>query len=353
MVLAHNYKAASDILAYLVLKYDLPVLRLPQKKAALVDNYLSEEHFLSTLQLIDCLKKNTDFIKTLHFRKCDSAILSDYKPPPKAQPEKIRDASPFVTDSKEYFPEQIARDVPRASFGKVDPPFAQIKNTIEEHDLNVKENDNVFKKLGKVWFLKYNIEEFGLFPDNEKYEYIYFLLDLTSTDANTSHGSVYNTELVAKVKKALPIDDEGVVGNNDLNYTDFQNELTHRDIKKFKEVGQSILERLNNANKRNNQDDIKSAEKELSKYQSHLLNEYGIRSWVGKDGGTLNFKRYHRTIKELEKIRQLVKNQINNAIKDFDDSMPAFSRHLKLSIKVKSNETIYMPEQKIKWYLAA
>jgi hypothetical protein len=48
---------------------------------------------------------------------------------------------------------------------------------------------------------------------------------------------------------------------------------------------------------------------------------------------------------------ELVKNQINKAIKDFD-TMPRFKSHLQHSLKIKSNKTVYSPEIPVPWYVS-
>jgi hypothetical protein len=51
---------------------------------------------------------------------------------------------------------------------------------------------------------------------------------------------------------------------------------------------------------------------------------------ISNDGMTISFHELYRPPKEIEKMRQLVKNQIKNATKDFD-RMPRFRSHLQHS----------------------
>jgi hypothetical protein len=247
---------------------------------------------------------------------------------------------------------EILEDRRDAPFG---PAVHPLRLAIEEHEGDIKQSSNVFALIGKVWFVKYAQEEWGLYPDQEKYRYIARLLSLSASSTKSPHAeySIYNDELYQKVSGKLVVGglQNGVKVMRDLNESDLSDKLAVEDIRKFRTLGYKLLEQLRDARDGGNRDSIKKAEENIDTYRSHVFNEYGIKAVISKDEETISFRVFHRASTEIEKLRQLVKNQINKAIKDFD-TMPKFKFHLKHSLKMKSNRTFYSFELPTIWYVS-
>jgi hypothetical protein len=231
-------------------------------------------------------------------------------------------------------------------------PSVILKNVIEEHERDIKINPNVFSLIGNVWFVKFKNQEWGLYPDHEKYKYIVYLLELTKSFSENHDYYIYNSDLISKIKdKSASSANDDAALKEDLNESDLGKELTSEDFKKFQDIGYNLLEELNVAKQVEDPIKQKEAEEGFKTYQSHILNEYGIKSQISDDGLKIYFGIYYRPSKEGEKLRQLIKNQTNNAIKDFKEGMPKLAKHLKLCIKTKLKKTVYMPEQ-IHWLVS-
>ena len=225
----------------------------------------------------------------------------------------------------------------------------------------LKRSPNVFALIGRVWFVKFAQREYGLFPDQEKYRYIANVLSLCEGNpkAHDAEYSIYNTDLCAKVK-GEPIgenpEDTGTAlkefGEADLGNCDLSDKLSLDEFRSFKKQGYDLLDQLWDARMGGNQDRIKKSEKNVDSYRLYLFNEYGIKTGISKDEKKLSFKVRHRPGPELEKLRQVVKNQINNAIKDFD-RMPRFKVHVQHSIRTGTHKTVYTPEHPIVWTVSA
>jgi hypothetical protein len=224
-----------------------------------------------------------------------------------------------------------------------------LKNIIEEQESDIKKNPNVFSLIGKVWFVKYKNQEWGLFPDLEKYKYISCLLELTKLYSKSLEYSIYNSDLIAKIKGiSISHENDNQGFKEDLTESDLAKDLTPDEFKRFKDIGYGLLEDLNEAKEAGDPIKVKEAEKILNTYQSYILNDYGIKCHISKDGLKISFGTYYRSSMESEKLRQLIKNQINNAIKDFKKSMPTLGIHLKNCLSTKLNKTLYTPEG-IQW----
>jgi hypothetical protein len=238
-------------------------------------------------------------------------------------------------------------------------------------------NDNVFSRLGGAWFAKFKQKEWGAFPDKEKFKYIAHLLSLSSYKSGDKslNFSMHNTDLVSQVKgkdtddiykkidgkevkeyfkietgRQTDEEQEGDSRNEELSVSDLKEELSKEDLKKLKDTGYKLLDEKEKAEKLGDQELINEKTEHLEKYKSYLSTEYGIKAILKK--GKIIFTNYHRPSKEIEKIRQLIKNQINNAKKDLNERMPMFVRHLDNSLKTKMDVTVYSPESKIHWYVS-
>ncbi len=237
---------------------------------------------------------------------------------------------------------------------KKDPELT-LKLVVEAHNEEIETNPNVFSLLGKAWFVKFNRNEWGIYPELEKYKYIALLLELFSytNDPDNLDFSISNLELVGKVKgkkyevKIFKDKEHG----EDL-YDEAKNAeiLTKEEIDSLKQVGYNLLSKLKKAKQWDNYNLINELDEELDKYKAYLQKNYGIIPKFGD--GNIKFKIRKRPKPEYEKIRQLIKNQINNAIDDFRDRMPSLFQHLKNCIRLKSFDTTYLPEAKIYWHVS-
>jgi len=230
---------------------------------------------------------------------------------------------------------------------------SSIKNIIEDHEDNIKENFNVFSLLGKVWFVKYQQKEWSLFPDKEKYHYIFHLLKLTTLDEDHAELSIYNTDLILKIKeKNISIGFYQTSFEDELHKSELDDPIDPSSFQSIKDIGFKLFQELTKAKKSKKTDEVKEKQKLFDKYRSYLFNEYGIKCNISSDESEIYFKRYHRPSGEIEKLRQLIKNQIRNAINDIKDCMPSFGRHLVNSLKTKSYKTLYLPEDRIRWHVS-
>jgi hypothetical protein len=251
------------------------------------------------------------------------------------------------------------------------------KDVVEHHDKDIEKNDNVFSRLGEALFVKFRKDEWGVYPDQEKYRYIAHLLSLSSYKSvdKSLNFSMHNTDLVSHVKgkdtgdiyrkidgkevneyftieteRQTDEEQESDSRNEELSVSDLKEKLSKKDLKKLKDTGYKLLDEKEMAEKLGDQELIIQKTENFEKYKSHLSGEYGIK--VSSKKGKIYFKIYYRPSKEIEKIRQLIKNQINNAKKDFNERMPEFVRHLDNSLKTKIDRTVYSPESRIRWYVS-
>jgi hypothetical protein len=251
--------------------------------------------------------------------------------------------------------------MPKEKFGAQPKAENLLRDVIEDHEGQIKDKSNVFSLMGRVWFVKFAQLEWGLYPDQEKYRYIANVVGLCDgyPRPGDTEYSIYNTDLCAKVKgepagNTLTGADSAALkdlSEADLSNSDLSDTLSVEDIRKFREMGYDLLEQLEDARDTLNPDRVKKAQDNIDAYRSHLSNEYGIIALVSTDEKKISFKIRYRPSKEIEKLRQLVKNQINKAIKDFD-TMPRLKSHLEHSVKMRSNKTFYAPELPTAWYVS-
>jgi hypothetical protein len=281
------------------------------------------------------IQKATDYVNLL-----PKTPSSDYKP--------LRYSLAPTAFKKETTTKQTKKK-PEKKKPEKKKPENLIKDIIEGHESDIKKNWFVFSLIGKVWFIKFKNKEWGLYPDLEKYKYIAHLLELTKLYSKSREYSIYNSDLIAKIKGiGVSHENDNEDLRKDLTESDLGKDLTSDEFKRFKNIGYDLLEDLNRAKQTGGPIREKLAEENFKTYQSHILNEYGIKSYISKDGSKISFGIYHRSSKEIEKLRQLIKNQINNAIKDFIKSMPMLGQHLQRSLSTKLYKTRYTPEG-IQW----
>jgi|GEM_PF-5220986 len=226
-----------------------------------------------------------------------------------------------------------------------------LKEAIEGNHPEIKSSENVFKNFGPVWWVVYRSDEEALLVDQERYRYIAHLL----SNSNDSHGDsdsfIYNTELIGLVKKKSfeEIYPEADVDSESISIIESDN-LTKSEKDRIENIGYELLDALESAKSSGDSHSISAARDNFNKYQSHILNEYGIKS--NAKNSRLFFGQQNRATPEFEKLRQNIKNQIRNAKKELKKHMPRLSKHLDRSITVHQYKTSYQPEIKIPWHVS-
>ena len=364
--LAREWKVDPHELSYVILKQNLAVLDIPRRTYQF-SKYDPNYYKIDSTKLLKIIQNERLNLRDKAFWLPEIQRVTDYV---SSLPKKNR-KTPNWPFEIYYFPnvrlckgspkdyqrskekkdkiEKIEQALPEQTKKK---PTDILKKVIEEHESDIKKNSNVFLLLGKVWFVKFKNKEWGLYPDLEKYKYIVHLLELTKSASENHEYFIYNSDLISKIKEINDSSENSeTVLKEDLNESDLGKELSPEDFKKFKDIGYGLLEELNIAKQAEDSIKQNKAEEVFKTYQSHILNEYGIKSQISDNGLKIHFGTYYRPSKESEKLRQLIKNQINNAIKDFNESMPTLSKHLQSCLKTKLNKTVYTPE-KINWQVS-
>ena len=384
-LLFRQVRASRSGLGYLIIKHGLTVVEPPiarAKKPSGKPKYVmtDPEELLEIIQYDPGALRNMLFLLSEIDKVCPPGIEVEYDntksfcigqipfPVSPAEPQRA-----YLGGKSSLF--SIELEAKRGDFGAAEVYMYDtkdsLKDTIEYHETQIKQSPNVFSLLGKVWFIKFKNEEWGLYPDQEKYRYIANVLSLCdgSPKPYDTEYSIYNTDLCAKVKgestgdnpveagtalKELSEADlsEDDLSKDDLSKSDLSDTLSVEELKSFKKQGYDLLEQLGDARKGGNQDRIKKSEENIHSYQLYLFNEYGIKTGISKDEKKLSFKVHYRPGSEIEKLRQVVKNQINNAIKNFD-RMPKFKSHLQRSLHTGVRKTVYSPEQPLGWTVSA
>ncbi|UCE07088.1 MAG: hypothetical protein JSW07_03360 [bacterium] len=350
-----RWDTSTPELSYLTLKYGLTILD-PNKIPSISSSFNPEHFKIDLRKLIEEIQNDVYSLSDKLFwlpeieeiTKKENILISEPEPdlyePTDSEPDLDKQTNEVF---EVRFSKSLTSETPK--------PKDTICDEIERHESKIWLHDNVFSLIGKVWFVKFRRGEWGLYPDHEKYKYIAHLLNLSTNNSGKGDGefSINNTELVGKVK-GTEIAEEypGNHKQEDLNDSDLSEILSSDEVEKFKEVGYDLLDKLKKAKDSANKRLINEIQNEIDKYRSHLLNEYGIKSIFTKDGGDIYYKRLHRSSKENEKIRQVIKNQIRNAIKDFRDSMPKLRMHLNRSLKPQLYKTVYLPETHTSWHIS-
>jgi hypothetical protein len=328
-------------LSYQILKHDLTVLKpsgIPLLRLFVQPKTLRSD----SEQLLKIIRDDYSKLNQMLF------LVNEVKKIPKKKKPIIEEKSESKSGPLPQY------HIPKDKIGPKPKAEDRIKAVIEDHDDSIKDFENVFSLLGKAWFVKFKQDEWGLYPDQEKYRYIAHLLNICDGHPKVpdTEGSIYNTDLVAKVKGAPtgnePNDTDGAA-LKELSESDLADKLTADEVEHFKDQGYDLLEHLRAAREGGNEDRIKKAQDNIAAYRSYLFNQYGIKAVIGES--KVSFHKLYRPAKELEKLRQLVKNQINKAVKDFD-TMPRFKSHLEHSVKMKSSKTFYAPELPTSWYVS-
>jgi hypothetical protein len=369
--LAAKWDIDIHILSYLILKYDLSILDPPK-------NFMSKLFFkpnnlrMDTHKSLKIIQNNPIELYNKLFladeidkitKKIDFASLTKTKSEysrSKATTKRCYRSSFDVDDiisGRRKKPDKVISRKKKKTNAAPQKAFLTnaLKDVIEDHEGNIKKHPNVFSLIGKVWFVKFKKKEWGLYPDQQKYRYIAHLLSLPDNypDEENSEFSIPNTDLVAKVKGKEITEESPAVNEQDgLNDSHLADNLSPEEIERFKEIGYDLLEKFNEGEKSGNQNLINDTQKQIDEYRSYLLNEYGIKATISTVMHKINYKRLYRPGKENEKIRQLVKNNTNNAINGFQGHMPKLGKHLKNSLKTKVYTTTYSPQTHINWHVS-
>jgi len=218
----------------------------------------------------------------------------------------------------------------------------EISEMVETESLELEGEENSFVRKSKYWSIKYG-EESGHFPDHEQFRYLIHLIEHAGSEI--SNGSLVMLVKGEQSSRELP---KGFT--QDTNISDMDSDLTREDLDRFMDMGNKLLERLSYAEEKGDEGILKKNQEEYEKYRTHLFNEYGIKTSVTEEGIRLN--KLYRSTEQVEKDRQLVKNQIRNAIKEIENELPGLAKHLSNSIKRKQKHAIYDPEHQIHWHIS-
>ena len=339
-------------LSYFIIKFGLTVLEEVPKKSWLRYFVKPEYRRADSEELLEIIQHDPDKLHRKLF------LLSEIEklPPPRACSDPDLEEALVVrseSDKADLALESLPSDSSFEKEARVSlDNRSLLRQTFELHETQIKQSPNVFSLLGGVWFIKFKNEEWGLYPDQEKYKYVANLLSLSSETTGGGKGeyAIHNVGLVARVKgNELPPDKDVKPEDGDLSHFYLSEELTKEEIGRIGEIGHQLLDQLREARKSQDQDRIHKVQDIIARYRSHLLKEYGIGTRVSDDEKRITFKSLHRSGKEIEKVRQLVKNQISNAIRDLSKHMPLFATHLQHSLKTGSEKAVYSPKNPIVW----
>jgi len=341
-------------LSYMIIKFEFTVLEQQPKKFWLRSFLKPEYRKTDSEELLEIIQHDPEKLRYKLF------LLSEIEkvPPHRVKP---KDNGPSPCPAKIPPPQSDGSEPELESMGEITSISGQLlplssesllKEAIEDHEAAIKNNPNVFSRLGRVWFIKFKNEKWGLYPDQEKYKYVANLLSLSSETTGGRKGeyAIHIVGLVARVKgNELPLDTDVKPDDEDLSHSYLSEEITKEEIGRIGEIGHQLLDQLREARKSQDHDRILKVQDIIAKYRSHLLKEYGMRTRVSDDEKRITFKSLHRSGKEIEKVRQLVKNQISNAVRDLSKHMPLFGKHLQHSLKTGSEKAVYSPEYPIAW----
>jgi hypothetical protein len=343
-------------LSYLIIKSGLTVLEERPKKSWFRRFRKPEYRRIESQELLEIIQHDPAKLGSKLF------LLSEIErlPPPRVKP-RYNIPSPSLEEVPPSKSETTKPELEVEPWGRAEACIAPnwellLKKTIEDHEDQIKNNANVFSLLGKIWFIKFNNEEWGLYPDHEKYKYVANLLNLSSepTEGGKGEYAIHIVGLVARVKgNELPAEEDVKPDEEGLSHSYLSEEITKEEIGRIGEIGRQLLDQLREARRSQDQERVQKVLDIIAKYRAHLLKEYGIRTRISDDEKSIKFKSLHRSGKEIEKVRQLVKNQISNAIRDLGRHMPLFATHLEHSLRTKASKAVYSPEHPIVWTVSA
>jgi hypothetical protein len=231
-----------------------------------------------------------------------------------------------------------------------------IREAVELEDSYIKNNGNVFSLLGKIWFIKYNQKEWGLYPDHQKYKYVACLLSFSNSSKGDPLIIIKNPELTSFVKKNSlekcklnPEDLEGLHGDQE-GIRASKGKNMNVDSKLIK-LGEELVSKLIIAQASENSDSVSDAQEKFDVFKDYMSEEYGVACGISNSGNFV-YRDRRKASDDFESLRSLIKGHFRNAIKDFADRMPHLTRHLQNCVKLKTLETWYRPEHPVPWYVS-
>jgi hypothetical protein len=202
-----------------------------------------------------------------------------------------------------YFPEIEAVER-RPNFSIIDPhrrykSSAEIKipktirDVVEFEDDEIRNNHNVFALRGKVWFVKYNQKEWGLYPFHQKYKYVACLLSFSMSSKGDPLIAVRNPELISFVKKnspekpdSNPEDMEGLQrDHNGLGILKNKSKYLDKKFKELIDAGNELVSIIDIAQASGNPDSISDAQEKFDIFKNYMSDEYGIACGISDHGG--------------------------------------------------------------------
>ncbi len=233
--------------------------------------------------------------------------------------------------------------------------LVKVASFIEENNPALKDQENVFYREGQNFLVKFNGKSTTL-RNNEKYQYISRLLekpgcefhncDLVTNVKGKPPLTEREDNLKAELEQELKKKDQG-----DINVSTLDNELTLGEYDELRKVACNLWDELKDARNSGDQESIEKCQNEFEKCRKYMFNEYGIKVEVSKNS-KLTFRQMHRYSGQTEKARNLIKNHINNAIKDIAKELPDLAEHLKKFIIKKAKSVAYKPDKPTTWYIS-
>ena len=241
------------------------------------------------------------------------------------------------------------------STGQVDPePAAAQAGTAEAERLTLAEKpdkqggERFFINNGEYWDVGFEDEKKSI-RNLKDIQYVLHLLkqprtriDVTSlrvlvtkpADGTALYGRETEAEL-RKQGKSLSDFAEKQWNEDGMTLQDVGTDmLTEEERKVLHDAAERLLEDLEAAKKVGNAKRLAKADEQIEHFRKHCLNEYALKTWI-KNGEFL-FSRHQmkRLGPSREKDRQLVKNQIDKALKRIEKAkLPKLYEHLSRHIK--------------------
>jgi hypothetical protein len=187
-------------LSYLTIKFGLTVLEGPKK--SWFRNFRQLEYRrIDSEEVLEIIQYDAEKLDNGLF------LLSEIEkiPPPAIKPKKDNRPSRRVEEMPRQ-ESQVAESTNSygQTFFRLDPgDKLLLKDAIEDHEEKIRNSHNVFSLLGAVWFIKFKNEEWGLYPDREKYRYIACVLSLCegNPESYDSEYSIYNFTMPTCLQK--------------------------------------------------------------------------------------------------------------------------------------------------------
>ncbi len=227
---------------------------------------------------------------------------------------------------------------------------------VEQFEPDLKNHENVFYAFSKAWMVKFK-DKITILPNQEKHRYIPNILNSSNRHiiGKELRLEISNIELVSRAT-GMELED----GGYDISLGEYEEEykeespfesISGKDFNSMKKAARKILSKIKTSklsNDRQAQDEAYNAYEIFKQYAS----DHGLYCRLDEENMQINLKPLLKLKPEQEKIRQRIKNQIANAIKDMEADIPMLATHLRKSIKTKLTTTIYSPENPTEWFIS-